>query len=29
MKKAEFGELYLQESSGRKLPAGIFIRFRK
>ncbi|MFK7972379.1 MAG: class I SAM-dependent methyltransferase [Bacteroidia bacterium] len=27
MKKAECGELYLPERSGRKLPAGIFLRF--
>jgi 23S rRNA (cytosine1962-C5)-methyltransferase len=27
LKKAEYGELYLPERSGRKLPAGIFLRF--
>ncbi|RMG20520.1 MAG: oxidoreductase [Bacteroidetes bacterium] len=27
LRKLESGELYLQESSGRKLPAGIFSRF--
>jgi 23S rRNA (cytosine1962-C5)-methyltransferase len=28
LKNAEFGELYLPEASGRKLPAGIFLRFK-
>ena len=27
LRRAEWGEIYLQESSGRKLPAGIFLRF--
>ena len=29
LKNAEFGELYAEERSGRKLPMGIFGRFRK
>ncbi len=28
LKNAEVGELFLQEQTGRRLPAGIFVRFR-
>ena len=29
VKNSEFGELYLQDRSGRRLPLGVFLRFRR
>jgi len=29
VKNSEFGELYLQDRSGKRLPLGVFLRFRR